>query len=181
MAEQQYKKYIGTFLGLATTPQPGEKNGKQWTRNKLKMSHAEGKENTFSTFQDISTMQMGKNYKLVYVENPHPTYTQDDGSPTIMKKAIKIEEDNTGELGFKGTSNNSSNTQQSQTVYKETPESYYKFYKEKIPTEKHGNYHFALTYLASNDPTLEPLIQKLVSVFDGLEAKEVTEEKVPNV
>jgi len=88
----EFKTYRGTYIGLADLTKTGpKKDGSTYTLNKMNFTHAEGKNIRFSTFEDITGVQPNQNYTVVFVEEEHATFKQDDGvTPIVMKKATKI-------------------------------------------------------------------------------------------
>jgi len=157
----EYKIYVGKFSGMELKGTGTNKEGKEWTRYRLLFLHGDNKNPSFSWFNPIDQLQIGKMYRVVFVENP---FTNDQGTEVIMKKAIKVEDASVdAKEGFQQA------TQQQQAT--STPElidsdKFIVSYQEQFPKDQWNKYHFIVTYTLNRKPELGDVYGKLIEIFE---------------
>ena len=181
--KQEFKTYIGQFMGSQQKNTGTKKDGTPWTSHDILFHHGDmTKPIRFTWFAPTVEYVPQQMYRVVYVVDSFTV----DGEARTAKKAMKVEPSTeTTNLGYQ-------DQQQQQPAIAPTPttttqqqlqpqqamdvDEYLKLYKEKIDKERQTKYHFLTSYLAMSMPQLKPKFKEVMDKFEGTQQQAPAEQ-----
>ena len=179
--------YIGKDFvqkGVRTNKETGKEE--EWKQYKARFQ-VDGNDNVWSFWvfnplgkskHKITEIEEGERYNLGYTEAQHPTRTDDNGNPIIMKKIIGISEVRapSQEEANKVLSNANANANTNTGAL--DVDKFITRYKDSFAVDKQDVYHFICLYLRTMDEDLTPIMKRLKEKYQKSDDKSVVMEDV---